>query len=477
MSVIRGRFNFLTQRTIIMVIRLRATALAHQRPLAGTHPLKAPGNPPKMTAMNKAAPQIVRAPAPAVASPATRAQSDIRELLGAMASEHASVQSDTHHLETLSKYKQRLGLLRQDKKADSLVGKLISSQEDKVQDAQIELNKSMGRLAQKFLELWTLNTSMTEVQGAQQGALQEQQNSLRQQGDKLKDQHQKLLEQQKTLKQHQDLIQTANQGLMEAQGITQEQAQQLVGCVRQVTQAEQKLAAANLLLRAELEHNVREAVQQCLDQLTSGFAELEQRHGSFAAQITSQLLEQSLQTSEQLALLGSASADFQAGMAQKWQQNVQSVQEQIAAQHAMLLQQQEASRAQLNKIQRDLLQDLMATLQHKAMALHETVNGLELTLQTTLQQERRFLQAQCASFESGLQGLNLDLKGYVDAIHTLDRGLSHNAGAVSTLQQQLHHLQTEQRTVQRRYRWGLAAVASMATLSLGWQMAKHFAGF
>ena len=59
----------------------------------------------------------------------------------------------------------------------------------------------------------------------------------------------------------------ANQGLLEAKGVTQEQAIQLIGCVTRVTQAESKIDAANEALRSALKNDMQGVVAQCDERL------------------------------------------------------------------------------------------------------------------------------------------------------------------------------------------------------------------
>lgn len=388
-------------------------------------------------------------------------------LVAAIATEHETVEADAQRLEGLRKYKQRLGMMRQRNKADPLLGSLIDTQEDKVQEAQTELGKSTGRLTQTSLQLLLANTATAEVHGVHQKALQEQQQSLQQQTDKLKDQAQQLLAQHKIIQQEQALIHTAHRGLMQAHGITKEQALQLVGCVEQVTQAEQRLAAANLQLRTALEHQLQATTQECLDQLNTGFSSLDLRQRSFEEQISSTLSAQSKRTRERLTLFTQASADFEINLSQQLQAHTQAVVDHTATQHAQLVQQQEASAAQLQTFQHGLRQELDATTERNTLALHTTMDGITQTLQTAL-------QAQRAAMESSVQRLHTDMGGIASALQTTDSGLHHTHEAVSALTQQLTQLQAQQRADHRRYLRALAAVASIAIASIAWHLATRY---
>ena len=512
-----------------------------------------------MTVMNKAAPQTAGDSARTETPQEIRSESEKRGLIQAMSAEQEAAESDVQRLEVLHKYKQRLGMQRQLKKSEDMIGSLISSQGDKVQDAQIDLNKSMGRLAQKSLQLLVINTSTAEMQGAQQNALQEQQETLQQQADKLKDQTRKLLEQQKILTQRQESIDAANQGLMAAHRMTKEQAQQLVGCAKQVTEAEQNFAVANQQLRAALEQSVHDTVTQCLDQLNAGFSSMDLRRLSFEEQVANTLSAQSKRTRERLTILTSASADFQIDIEQKLHHHAQTMVEQAAAQHALLLQQEKASKAQIGAFQQDVQQDLTAALERKTLALQETLHGAQLALEAALQAQRTShessvqrlgndlsaleaasqaqakhlqaqrashessvqrlgsdlsaleaalqaqdkhlqaqrtshessvqrlgndlsaleaaLQAQRASYESSVQRLTIGVNDNINAVETVAIGVRKNTDANSALQHQIDSLQTRQRVEQLMHRRALAVVASIAIISVGWQIAKYFALF
>lgn len=432
-----------------------------------------------MNATNPEALQTPQAVAPTVASQTRHSEADVKKsaqklvdtptnaLVTAIAAEHETVETDTKRLEVLRKYKQRLGMMRQQNKTDAMLGRLIDTQEDKVQEAQTELGKSTGRLTHTSLQLLLANTATAEVHGVHQKALQEQQKSLQQQADKLKDQAQQLLAQHKIIKQEQALIHTAHHGLMQAHGITKEQALQLVGCVEQVTQAEQRLAAANLQLRTALEQKLETTAQECIDQLNTGFSSLNLRQRSFEEQISSTLSAQSKRTRDRLTLFTKASADFEINLSQQLQAHTQAVVDHTATQHAQLVQQQEANAAQLLTFQHDLRQELDATTERNTLALHTTMDGIAQALQAEV-------QAQRAASENSVQRLHRDIDGVGSALKTTDTGLNHTNEAVSALTQQLTQLQTQQRADQRRYLRALAAVASIAIASIAWHLATRY---
>jgi len=82
---------------------------------------------------------------------------------------------------------------------------------------------------------------MATVLNDQQKLLIQQQYKLEEQAKLLFTQNEKIFEQQTLLENQQKEINKANQGLLEAKGLTQEQAQQLVGCIVKVQQAEKRI--------------------------------------------------------------------------------------------------------------------------------------------------------------------------------------------------------------------------------------------
>ena len=172
-----------------------------------------------MTALNNQELQIVQVFSSVDIPEKIIRDSNIKDLIRDMTAEQDSVQSDARRLEQL----------RQEKKEGNFIANWWNDRDDKVQDAQIDLNKSIGRLTQKSSQLLIVNTAISKVLHDQQRILLEQQNILKRQTYTLEEQNRKILEQQKLLEKQQQDINKANQGLMEAKGITQEQAQQLVG--------------------------------------------------------------------------------------------------------------------------------------------------------------------------------------------------------------------------------------------------------
>jgi hypothetical protein len=451
-----------------------------------------------MTVLNKQELQIIQAFSSVDVPERIIRDSNIKELLHGMTAEQDAVQSHARRLERL----------RQEKKDGNFIGNWWNDRDDKVQDAQIDLNESIGRLTQKSSQLLIVNTAISKVLNDQQRILLEQQNILKRQTDTLEEQNRKILEQQKLLEKQQQDINKANQGLMEAKGITQEQAHKLVGCVVRVTEAEKKIDVANEALRVALEQHMHDSVAQCVASLNSGFAEqaqhyeafedhlkgaftaqsrhtqtelervaaesaefklaieqqleatvadLDRRCEAFEQQLTSAFSTQSQHAQAELARFTSETAEFKTNIGLQLQAHIQIVLEKMVAQDAAAQQLRDALSARMNEIQ----QDMISTVEHKVLALSETVKNVDRKQEAVQQELAQALQAQRDSLASSVQRLEADL--------------SDKAEALNRTEAQLTTIHAEQQKSASSNRLAFAAVGCLALASLGWQVAQHFA--
>ncbi|MEW3673737.1 hypothetical protein QOZ77_31500, partial [Pseudomonas aeruginosa] len=122
-------------------------------------------------------------------------------------------------------------------------------------------------------QLLIFNTAISKVLCDQQKVLLRQQEMLEEQAEQLKLQNQEILEHQKKLQIQQEAIREANQGLMEAKGVTADQARKLVGCVQRVEATEERVAEVNRQLLREIEQQL----QQVRDESDASQAKLLQR--------------------------------------------------------------------------------------------------------------------------------------------------------------------------------------------------------
>ena len=260
-----------------------------------------------MTTLNNQELEIVQAFSSANVPDQIFRDSNIKDLIHGMTAEQNTVQADAKRLERL----------RQEKKDGNFIGNWWNDRGDKIQDAQIDLNKSISRLTQKSSQLLIVNTAISKVLSHQQRILLDQQNILKRQTETLETQNNKILNQQNLLEKQQQDINKANQGLMEAKGVTQKQAQQLIGCVTRVEEAESRLGTANQALRSGVEKYLQDSIEQCLGRLNSGFSEQKQRHTNFEQQINNALSTQSQQAQRKLEHFENQSTQFKSTINEK----------------------------------------------------------------------------------------------------------------------------------------------------------------
>ena len=121
-----------------------------------------------MTVLNTQELSIIQAFASSNVPERVMRESKIRELIRDMTVAQSSVQSDSDRLEAL----------RKEKKEGNIFSNWLYDRDDKVQDAQLDLNKSIGRLTQTSSQLLIVNTAISKVLNDQQHILLEQQTIL-----------------------------------------------------------------------------------------------------------------------------------------------------------------------------------------------------------------------------------------------------------------------------------------------------------
>lgn len=144
-------------------------------------------------------------------------------------------------------------------KEGNFLGNWWHKRKDNLQDAQLDLNKSVGLLTKQSSDLILFNTAISKVLVSQQNVLHEQQKLLSEQASELDAQNKSIEEHQIKLSRQQEEIIKANNGLLEAKGLTRDQAEKLVGCVKRVEAAEQKMELSN----QELERSVATRITAC----------------------------------------------------------------------------------------------------------------------------------------------------------------------------------------------------------------------
>lgn len=250
--------------------------------------------------------------------------SNIRELIKDMIADTSLVKDES----------QRLKELRQERKDGNFISNWWNDRDEKVQGAQLDLNQAMGRLTQRSSQLLVVNTAISKVLSDQQILLLRQQEQLEEQAHGLKLQNEEILKQQELLAEQQIGLNKANQGLMEAKGVTQEQAIMLVGCVTRVTEAENKIDAANEKLHSALKNDMQDVVTQCDKRFGEGLVELRSLQQDFEQrqdQVTHTL---SIQVRDALEQLSSNSEAFRSEVTVQFQTHMQATLSELARHHA-----------------------------------------------------------------------------------------------------------------------------------------------
>ncbi|WP_150130888.1 hypothetical protein [Janthinobacterium sp. LM6] len=207
--------------------------------------------------------QIIKAFSAVTLPENTLNERQIKELVSTMIQEQDSVRSDA----------ERLDKLRQEQKDGSTYNNWKENRSEKIQEAQIDLNKSIGRLTRQTSQLLLVNTAISKVLSDQQAILLSQQDILSLQANQLRQHDEKFAHQQILFSEDQKTITEANENLLLAAGKSQEQATALMRCMARVMESEKKIAAANSELLASLEQRFRQSVEDCLTRMDKGLAE------------------------------------------------------------------------------------------------------------------------------------------------------------------------------------------------------------
>ena len=400
-----------------------------------------------MNALNKQELQIIEAFSSVSIPEKIIRESNIRELIHGLTDDQEKVQTDA----------QRLDRLRQEKREGNFFGNLLNDRDDKIQDAQLDLSQTIGRLTQKSSQLLIVNTAISKVLNDQQRILLEQQNILKQQTDTLAEQNRKILEQQNLLEKQQQDINKANQGLLEAKGITQAQAQQLVGCVKLVKEAENRINETNQALRSGVEQSLHDSVERCLGRLSSGLTEQAQRYDAFEQHVISEFSTQAQQAQKALEQIATESVQL-----------TSTLQEQLTSTIATLEQHREADKQQLTTALSSQSEHAQAELARLASDSAELKVGIGQQLQVHFQTVLEKVSVQ----NETSQQLHEAVKSVEQKQEAVQNEQAQALKAVKVL---LAVLQTEQKKGTSNNRLTTAVVAALALVSLGWQVAQHFA--
>ena len=340
-------------------------------------------------------------------------QSDIRNIIPDIIKSQQEVKGTAVNLENL----------RQNQKNGNLISNWWNDRDDLVKDAQIDLNKTIGHLTEKTSTLLVVNTALAKQLNDQQNILIRQQKLLEQQTLDLKNQNKQIAEQQLVLESQQKDIILANQGLLEAKGITQDQAMQLVGCVKRVSEAEDKIKDANNQLRTDFSQALQQQAQHVVSQLeqhsarSAAFmktandtlngkllsmdqkAECQQhdlessirdRFSTIESAVSAQLAEQSHQLEQGLNRHRAESQALKELVSQKMQAYANAVQKKIMAQALSSEQQQEAFEKS-HKVSHQNLANRSDQLEQAVKGLGQTLTLMQQESQARASQNRMFI--------------------------------------------------------------------------------------
>lgn len=434
--------------------------------------------------------------------------SNVKELIRSMIDEQDKVQKNAGALDKA----------RKEKNDGNIIGNWWNDRGDKVQEAQLDLSTSIGNLTQKSSQLLVVNTAISKVLSDQQTILLTQQDLLKQQSVRLEAQNQNILDQQLQLAQQQQAINAANEGLLNARGVTQEQAQKLVGCVVRVTQAEQKIDAANAQVRADVTHRLDAALAQCADSVAAADGRVAGWLDAHADTVDKRLDTAATQVARDLAAalagVDQAQARFDAAAAQVARDMVAASAETAQAQDAHARTFDAALAAQARHLDEELAQ---AAQRHAGLdaalsgQLHAHAVAQEKRLGASEQHAASWRSAVSARFDQAQQDAaraaqqqesaltralaqadttmaaatatqRAALQAHGQAVDArmaqLDTALAGNGATLATLATQLAQLVQVQAHAKRSahlQRLATGGAAGVAVLSLGWQLVKHFA--
>lgn len=174
---------------------------------------------------------------------------------------------------------------RKAKRDGNFIGNLIKGRQEAMEDAQMDLNKAIGNLTASTSELLVINTALSKVLHIQQGTLHDQQLELESQAEEIREQNEQILQQQEVQAAQQEQIILVNEGILEAKGLTQEQALKLVGCVERVTEAEQVLKLEVQRMQLNVEERLAATVANTASQLSALQDSLTLAHDGLLASI------------------------------------------------------------------------------------------------------------------------------------------------------------------------------------------------
>src|SRR3990167_3966400 len=191
----------------------------------------------------------------------------VKELIGAVVGAQQQAKSASDKLQKA----------RSEKSSQNMFSSWWDNTEDKIKEAQLDLTTTISNLNRHSSQLLIFNTAISKVLCDQQDLLLRQQKTLEEQAAQLQQQNAEIFEHQKALEIQQTEISKANQGLMEAKGVTAEQARNLVGCVQRVESTEERISEVNRQLLVAIEQHLNQVRDELGASQASAVSTLEAR--------------------------------------------------------------------------------------------------------------------------------------------------------------------------------------------------------
>lgn len=216
----------------------------------------------------------------------------VKELIGAVVGAQQQAKSASDKLQKA----------RSEKSSQNMFSSWWDNTEDKIKEAQLDLTTTISNLNRHSSQLLIFNTAISKVLCDQQDLLLRQQKTLEEQAAQLQQQNAEIFEHQKVLEIQQTEISKANQGLMEAKGVTAEQARNLVGCVQRVESTEERISEVNRQLLVAIEQHLNQVRDELGASQASAVSTLEARDKQLLQFIQDQQQKLAGQSSRQKGL-------------------------------------------------------------------------------------------------------------------------------------------------------------------------------
>lgn len=386
--------------------------------------------------------------------------SDIKGIVNDILSANQSVGSNTD----------RLDRLRREKANNSRISNWWNDRSDKIDEAQLDLNKSIGRLTQKSSQLLVVNTAISKVLSDQQGILLKQQRLLEEQTKQLKEQNQQILKQQRTLEDQQKDICKANQGLLEAKGLTQEQAKKLVGCVKRVEEAESKVAQANESLRHETKDMLDSAVSYIGNRVDYQKAEFTRNHDALQVSLSEQLLAQKNWMGEEFVQIQDSQQQFDKVLTGKFEDFSSTTHQTLAAaaeETGRVLEEQ-------NNYIHKQVSELTSTLAENQHALQSSLDESRAQLLAKSEEAEKTLLSRQSAFEEKSCQTQTALESKLDQATTKLTEINEQLAQTRLDLQEANEANSSYKI---RGTWAMALIGIVAAGAASWQVGTYFSIF